>query len=98
MRYTVAVFMIDRMWGGAEEGGWWFDAGCPADDEYKTYTRTFTSREGALQYREALEHTVIEASNEGRRPISSMASEGAYRAYVCEGAPKPFPEYRPHYE
>lgn len=97
-RYTVSVFLIDRMWGGPEEGGWWFDAGYPATDHYRTYTRTFTSRESALQYRESLDHTIIDHANDGRHPISSMASDGEYRVYVCEGAPKPFPESRPHYE
>ena len=97
-RYTVAVFMIDRAWGGPEEGGWWFDYGAPADDEYRSYTRRFTSNEAAVQYCVALQHTVIEEANKGRHPISSMISDGEYRAFVCEGDPTPFPEHRPHYE
>ena len=29
MTYTVAVFEVDRAYGGPEEGGWWFDYGQP---------------------------------------------------------------------
>src|SRR3546814_17129819 len=27
MRYIIALYEIDRAYGGAEEGGWWYDTG-----------------------------------------------------------------------
>ena len=27
MRYIIALYEIDRAYGGGEEGGWWFDTG-----------------------------------------------------------------------
>lgn len=30
--WTVAIYLCDRAYGGAEEGGWWYDTGVRVDD------------------------------------------------------------------
>ena len=99
MAYTVAVYLIDKAYGGPEEGGWWYTYGYP-DDEYSQYTRGFPNdeKESAKLYMKELEKTLIPTLNEGRREISSVISTGRYEVYLNEGNPKPFPETIPRYE
>lgn len=96
-RYTVAVYIEDLCYGGPEEGGWYFHAGEPAR-EHASYTRRFSSREKAHQYRDSLDSLIIPTLNEDRRPMSSVLSDGEYRAYVSDGpTAQPFPTHIPHY-
>lgn len=96
--WTVAVFLMDRAYGGPEEGGWWYDCGTPAD-EYAQYTKGFTDEIEAIKYSAELDQIIEkEGLNEGRREIGSVLSTGRYEAWVSEGNPKRFPLTRPHYE
>lgn len=96
--YCVSIYHVDRAYGGHEEGGWYYDCGTPAH-EYGWHTVIFTSEVDAYAYREHLEDKVLPELNEGRPSISSVLSQGEYRAIVDEGSyPQPFPQRRPHYE
>jgi len=95
--YTVAIFMVDRAYGGPEEGGWYYDCGEPAD-EYCEHTRGFADDATADNYASELNSSLVQELNRGRRSINSVLSEGQYAAIVCEGNPKRYPETRPHYE
>lgn len=101
--YTVAIFLVDRAYGGPEEGGWWYACGTPCDElfpelgEYGV-PKIFTSYDDAMAHMTAAGKLVDEHMNKGRRPISSVLSEGKYRAVLCEGYPAAYPETRPHYE
>lgn len=95
--YSVAVFMIDRAFGGHEEGGWYYTYGEP-DEEFEQFTRYFTDENEAYIYRDKLEKKLISKLNEGRPSISSVVSRGRYSARLEEGEPKAFPSHRPHYE
>ncbi len=94
---TVAVFLVDRAYGGPEEGGWWYDTGEPAH-EYARFTRGFRNDAPAAAYAARLNRVLCDNLNKGRHPISSVLSKGRYRALVCDGNPRPYPETRPHYE
>lgn len=97
-QWTVAVFVVDRAYGGHEEGGWWFDVGAPAK-EYQHLTKCFgTDKDKALAYRDELDATVCKDLNDGKPGIESVICEGVYRAIIDNGEPKAFPERRPHYE
>jgi hypothetical protein len=88
--------MIDRAYGGPEEGGWWFDYGEPNDGYWK-YTRLFETEDEAYDYGKSL-NPLIDELNEGRPSIGSVASEGIYGWVVQEGYPHAWPKERPRYE
>jgi hypothetical protein len=93
--YTVAVYLVELAYGGPEEGGWWYQCG-----ELVRQMRTFKSEERASLYCMRLNELLKVTLNKGRRPISSVASNGRYNAEVMNGrcAPAGIPERRPHYE
>jgi len=95
--HTVAIYLVDRAYGGPEEGGWWYDYGNPSD-EHAQHTKGFADAKEAYDYANELNNTICAALNEGRRPMWSVLSDGEYRAIVQRGNPKPFPETIPHYE
>ena len=96
--YTVAVYLIDRVRGGPEEGGWYYTAGELITDADFPIPRIVKTWEEATDARNEMQEELA-AHNEGRRDISSVLSEGMYSAEIhAEIAPKYFPETRPYYE
>jgi len=98
--YTVAIYMEDKLYGGPEEGGWYYHAGdLVMEPRAANFLRGFDKERDALDYADALNQGVIAQWNEGRPSISSCLSEGRYVAIAEEGMPVPFfPEEIPHYE
>lgn len=93
--HTVSIYLIDRAYGGPEEGGWWFTYGEPQVTEH---LRAFSDKEEAEAYRESLQ-PILQEMNEGRPNINSVLSEGLYVAIIDEDEfPAPFPKERPQYE
>lgn len=97
MAYSVAIYLVDRAYGGSEEGGWYYDCGEP-DHDHARYTRLFAAEGDAHKYMRDLQSRICADLNDGRPSISSVLSIGRYRACINEGLPAPFPERRPHYE
>ena len=104
MLMSVGLYMVDRQYGGPEEGGWFFDSGelveDPSDYERLGATpRTFADAAGAEAFVRSLEPGLL-ALNEGRPDIGHSNSRGQYELMSFEGAslPKAFPERRPTYE
>lgn len=97
--YTVAIYMEDRAFGGHEEGGWYFDtATLVMEPRAAVLLRGFDNEKDAFDYADTLNDTTIPEWNEGRPDISSVLSEGCYRAIVNEGMPQPYyPEETPRY-
>ena len=95
--YLVAVYLIDLVHGGPEEGGWYYTAG-----ELARVVRLFRRQDDAHAYCRRLNAKLQSRQfgpNKDRRKISSVLSEGEYGAYVYEDfAPRHFPARRPHYE
>lgn len=103
--YWVGVYLMDRAYGGPEEGGWYYDCGELVKDptfyqEHPEFTpRSFVDEKSAYDFQRQIEQWLHETVNVGRRPISSVLSEGVYGAMVLEGALNDhYPEARPHYE
>ena len=89
----VSIYMIDRAWGGPEEGGWWYDYGLLESDHSRCCFKGFTIRA------EAKFQAICDEYNDGRRTdISSMASEGKYVVSVEDHPPHDWPDTWPHYE
>lgn len=86
----VAVMLEDRAFGGNEEGGWWYNTSERIETHYAANNDVLAKIMARLER---------EYSNEGRRPISSVLSEGLYRIKLCRNVPPKYePAYRPHYE
>ena len=91
--YIVAVYLIDRAYGGPEEGGWGYDTG-----ELVRIIRTFKDEDRAAAHATRMNGLLNATINEGRRDISSVLSDGKYYAEVHENvAPEHYPERRPCY-
>jgi hypothetical protein len=91
--FYVAVYLVDRAYGGPEEGGWWYDTG-----DLVRVIRTTPSENKAYELAGRL-NGHLRRLNYGRRPVSSVLSDGVYRAQVWSDLPPKFyPETRPHYE
>ena len=91
MKY-VNVYLIDRAYGGPEEGGWWYDTG-KAIRGFPVATQRRAERVQAIAKR-----LVVDPNNVGRREISSMASTGRYAVYIEDAPAADYPATRPHYE
>lgn len=96
--YTVCPFIVDRAYGGPEEGGWWYTHGEPVEGDYLPIPRITRDEDEAGAWREIMQAELDAGVNQGRRDIGSVLSEGVYRAEVCEGWPQPYPAEKPHYE
>lgn len=86
----VNVYLVDQAYGGPEEGGWWYTYGeprlsvlaLPEEAEYVAYCHEIDPN----------------FSNNGRRPISSVLSQGEYRVRVENHVAEHWPKQTPHYE
>lgn len=97
MSYVVAVYEMDRAYGGPEEGGWWYDAG-----ELVRVLRVARSEERAYALAARINRTLRHRrdGDPSHRDISSVLYAGGHlEAQVCERtAPESFPAQRPVYE
>jgi len=97
-QYYVNLYMLDRAYGGREEGGWWYDTGEPVDCPVN---KAFSTREAARQYLQGVydsgEADFLADWNAGRAPVSSVSCEGIYDFKIVTDV-APFPAERPRYE
>lgn len=85
--FYVNVYEMDRCYGGAEEGGWWFDCGYPvASIPVENWENAETVRN---IYR-------LDYPNTGKR--SSVLGGEDYDVVIERHFARAFPESRPHYE
>lgn len=91
--FSVHLFVLDRAFGGREEGGWWYDVGYP---EEHPLNRTFRTKAEAIAYRDSIAGEA-DRMNEGLPSIESVCCEGVYSFLINRGKAKPFPAVRPHY-
>lgn len=95
VRRWLAVYDVNRAFGGHEEGGWWYDYGVPAEG-----FESFYSLRSALARRDAVQ-AALDRINKDAGPygdLSSVLCRGALRAIVTRQAPASFPDRRPRYE
>lgn len=94
--FAVNLYHVDQVFGGREEGGWWYTYGEPV---LHPLNRVFDTLEEAQRH-----HTeclpIEDELNQGLPSIHSILSQGQYRFYVGEEneLPAPFPKTKPHYE
>jgi hypothetical protein len=111
-QWVVAIYLVDRLYGGPEEGGWWYEAGVRLDaSNLHIPVSPFPNRQWQEVFTGPLAEAIAEPSitalqahldktaNVGRKPISSVLSTGRFQAMMFEGAaPLIYPEKKPHYE
>lgn len=85
----VNVYLVDQACGGLEEGGWYYRVQEPVSFMYFTSTR---------QRRVLMRIAEENYPNAGRRPISSVLSEGQYEIVVEAKPAEASPQRKPHYE
>lgn len=86
----VSVLLHDRRFGGHEEGGWWYDTTERLESHYAANLTALSA---------IMARITAQYSNEGRRPIHSVACDGLYLVEIgTQPAPLYEPETRPHYE
>lgn len=93
MRYIIALYEIDRAYGGAEEGGWYFDTG-----ELVRLLALAPTEARAVALADRANRLLERLQRHRRRVDSVLYDGGRYTAVVFEWtAPPVFPEVRPHY-
>ena len=92
-RYVVALYELDRCYGGPEEGGWWYDCGTLA-----RVLRVVPIEDAAYAVG-ARANRLIDRLQRGRTDVSSMAYRGGRLGaeVYADTAPPSFPETRPTY-
>lgn len=91
--YYVALYLVDREYGGSEEGGWWYSTA-----ELIRPMKIFRNHNKAVAYAERANRLVDESLNLGRYPVSSVLSEGRFRVQVTTKLVAFSPAERPRYE
>lgn len=86
----VNVHMVHRCYGGPEEGGWWFDTGELVEVWAMPNEAAAKAKASALE--------MGEYSNDDRRPLHSVCSNGVYRVTVSDTPGQDWPERFPRYE
>ena len=88
----VALYFIDRAYGGSAEGGWWYDYGVVQ------YTLAVEGAEEVEAAWDALQ-TIADIENETRNSdISQSNSDGCYAVLRFDNVPENYPSEKPHYE
>lgn len=101
--YWVAIYDVNRAYGGPEEGGWWYDTGdlvIDPDIYGELMPMAFTEEDRAITYVNKMKLKATAANlAEGRRDKGSVASTGQYEAQIHEGfLAQHYPASRPRYE
>jgi len=93
--FNVACYFVERLCGGQEEGGWWYN-----QYERRGRVHTYATLDEALavcaRYRDMADEFFVE----NKRCIESVLSAGRYTACLYENEEPPLfdPERKPHYE
>ena len=95
-KYYVTIYLMDRVYGGEEEGGFYYTTYEPVDG-CEEYNKICNNKKYAKNHAEKLEK-MLKEWNFGRRDIYSVLSEGIYIVKVENFPPHYQPTERPHYE
>ena len=102
--HSVAVYLVQRLCGGPEEGGWYYEAGelCTVP-ELTAFGTTFPvgHEDRAFSMAAGVQAHLDRDWNvdDHARPLASVLSAGRYVAQVHDGRPPlAFPTERPRYE
>lgn len=93
VRYIIALYEIDRAYGGPEDGGWFFDTG-----ELVRLLALAPTEAHAIALANRANHLLERLQRHRRRVDSLLYDGGRHTALVFEWiAPPTYPEVRPRY-
>jgi hypothetical protein len=93
MSNYLCIYLVEKLYGGPEEGGWWYATGTLIS------CRRLRSRSHVVRkHHAALKWCKKMNKIENRIPEDQVNSDGYYRAWVSDFKGANFPERRPHYE
>jgi hypothetical protein len=94
-RWVVAVYDMDRHFGGPEEGGWWYDSG-----QLRRIAFSGLTEEQAYAKGFRFNHLMglVQKRRKSRFSMAYAGGELQARIYVDREVPHYFPEERPYYE
>ena len=102
--FWVAAYLENRIFGGPEEGGWYFDRGTLVTDPevygtLQAFPAGFPTREAAAAHAERMRGGLA-VLNAGRRPTWSVLSTGIYVVETIKALTLPpyHPEHWQTYE
>lgn len=90
--FRVNVYLVDKAYGGPEEGGWWFDTGVFRQSHH------CADAEEAQRTLKTLEAWCASENQRRRSDTGSVLSEGKYVARIEHHGGADWPAERPHYE
>lgn len=95
-RFVVGVAETDRVYGGPEEGGWYYDCGEPAK-KFSAFTRVFKSERKAYRYLNKLQDMFEKIK---MPDVSSVCYDGGHYSPILQIGEqlRPYPVHRPRYE
>ena len=101
--FWVGTYLMQRVFAGHEEGGWWTDVAELAThpDIYRQlmgFPAAFLTEDSAEAHADRL-RTYLPSLNEGRLPLSSVLCDGVYDVLVIAAPtlPTTWPERMPTY-
>ena len=92
--FYVNEYLTNKVFGGPEEGGWWYDVG-----KFKRCHGVYVSETAAMNRQDALRDWVQEKRREeGQRDIGSVLCRGYTQLRIEEYPGANYPQERPGYE
>lgn len=94
--FQIAVYELDRAYGGPEEGGWWYDTG----ERVRVFKRVFKGKNAAYAMRNRIDAALERHRPKWVRSLGSVTYHGGHlsaRVYPAGQCPEHTPESRPHY-
>jgi len=98
LKRVVGIYMVDRAFGGHEEGGWYYDTGVLFKDFEPIICRG--NEEARAAHAKCEAYIAEHKMNDGRHDPNSVLCEGWYASWAFSGdaAPDHFPAVKPRYE
>jgi len=91
--HYINAYEVSRLYGGPEEGGWWYDQYEPTGQTWGPFD---TVDEAWDQHAALAENAAL--YNEGRYPLHSVSATSEYRLLVEDHGPQVYPAEAPRYE
>jgi len=96
----INTYLTNRMLGGMEEGGWWFEVGEPLESilvlpKKRESQKNYDQRVNDLFNKK---RELVDEINQDERPSSSVLCDGWTEVCLEDQQAEYYPKTRPHYE
>lgn len=91
------AYLVNRGYGGPEEGGWWYDVGEPLESRVMPDPDDLGSTDELYEQTQA-EMEARWAHLNSKYPLYSVLCDGVVRVYQEDHFARAFPSATPHFE